>query len=76
MASYDVDRFRAFVLSPNLTRLINIPPKVMALLVTDYRALLDFGLNFLKHVLFSEKFIEEYPDAYEKRLARKRERAE
>lgn len=38
--------------------------------------LLDLGLNFLKHVLFGEKFIEEYPDAYEKRLARKRERAE
>lgn len=36
-------------------------------------ALLDFGLNFLKHVLLDEKFIEEYPDAYEKRLSRKRE---
>lgn len=47
----------------------------MALLMADDEALLDFGLNFLKHVLFGEKFIEEYPDAYEKRLARKRERA-
>ena len=45
------------------------------MLVGDDEALLDFGLNFLKHVLFGEKFIEEYPDAYEKRLAQKRERA-
>jgi len=76
MASYDVDRFRAFVMSPNFNETYNIPPEVMALLVADDEALLDFGLNFLKHVLFGEKFIEEYPDAYEKRLARKRERGE
>ena len=48
----------------------------MALLVAGDEALLDIGLNFLKHVLFDEKFIEEYSDAYEKRLAPKRERSE
>ncbi|HEX7972688.1 MAG TPA: hypothetical protein VF501_10905 [Thiobacillus sp.] len=36
----------------------------------------DFGLNFLRHTLFGEKFVEERPDAYEKRLARRRALAE
>jgi hypothetical protein len=76
MASYDVDRFRAFVMRPNFNETYKIPPEVMALLVADDEAPLDFSLNFLKHVLFGENFIEEYPDAYEKRLARKRERSE
>jgi hypothetical protein len=75
MASYDVDRFRAFVMSPNFNETYVIAPEVMALLVADDEALLDFGLNFLKHVLFAEKFVEEYPDALDKRLARKAERA-
>ena len=57
MASYDVDRFRAFVISPNFNETYNIPPEVMALLVGDDETLLDFGLNFIKHVLFGENFI-------------------
>jgi len=48
----------------------------MATLVADDEALLDFGFNFLRHPLFGEKFGEERPDAYEKRLARRRAMAE
>ena len=76
MASYDVDRFRAFVMSESFNETYDIPVEVMATLVADDEALLDFGLNFLRHALFGEKFVEERPDAYEKRLARRRTMAE
>lgn len=76
MASYDVDRFRAFVMSPSFNDTYDIPVEVMATLIADDEALLDFGLNFLRHALFGEKFVEERPDAYEKRLARRRALAE
>ncbi len=47
----------------------DIPVDVMAMLIADDEALLDFALNFLRHTLFGEKFVEEHPDVYEKRLA-------
>ena len=72
MASYDMDRFRAFIMSPSFNETYNIPVEVMALLIADDEALLDFGLNFLRHTLFGEDFIEQHPGAYEKRLERKR----
>ena len=72
MASYDMDRFRAFIMSPSFNETYNIPVEVMALLIADDEALLDFGLNFLRHALFGEDFIEQHPGAYEKRLERKR----
>ena len=76
MASYDMDRFRAFIMSPSFNEAYNIPVEIMAMLVADDEALLDFGLNFLRHSLFGEDFIEQHPGAYEKRLERKRAMAE
>jgi hypothetical protein len=76
MASYDVDRFRAFVMSPSFNDTYNIPVEIMAALIADDEALLDFGMNFLRHALFGEDFVEQHPGAYEKRLARKRALAE
>jgi hypothetical protein len=72
MASYDVDRFRAFVMSKSFNETYIVPPETLATVLADDEALLDFGLNFLRHVLFNEKFLDEHPDALEKRLARKR----
>lgn len=76
MVSYDVDRFRAFVTSESFNRTYDIPLDVMAVLVADDEALLDFGYNFLKHSLFGERFLEEKPGAYEERMARLQSRAE
>lgn len=76
MASYDIDRFRAFIMSPSFNETYNIPVEQMATLVADDEALLEFGVSFLRHTLFGEKCIEEYPDALEKRLARRRAMAE
>lgn len=71
MASYDLDRFRAFVMSPSFNDTYDIQAEEMAVLVADDEALLDFGMNFLRHALFGEKCIPEHPDAYDKRLARR-----
>jgi len=76
MASYDIDRFRAFVMSPSFNETYSIPVEQMAALVADDEALLEFGVSFLRHTLFGEKCIEEHPDALDKRLARRRAMAE
>lgn len=76
MASYDLDRFRAFVISPSFNDTYEVPVETMAEIVADDEKLLDFAMNFLKQVLFNEKFLEERPGAQEKRMARMKEKAE
>jgi len=76
MASYDVDRFRAFVSSESFNKTYDVPLEVMATLLADDEALMDFGYNFLKHVLFNEKFLEERDGAYEERMERLKAKAE
>ncbi len=76
MASYDIDRFRAFVSSDSFNRTYDIPLEVMASLLADDETLLEFGYNFLKHALFGEKFLVEQPGAYEARIERLKTKAE
>lgn len=76
MASYDLDRFRAFVMSPAFNDTYEVPVETMAEIIADDEKLLEFAMNFLKHVLFNEKFLEQKPGVYEKRLARLKEKAE
>jgi len=76
MASYDVDRFRAFVSSDSFNKTYDVPLEVMATLLADDEALLEFGYNFLKHTLFNEKFLEERDGAYEERMERLKAKAE
>ena len=76
MASYDVDRFRAFIASDSFNRTYDVPMEAMAVLLSDDEALMDFGYNFLKHVLFNERFLEERDGAYEARMERLKVKAE
>ena len=76
MASYDVDRFRAFVSSDAFNKTYDVPLEVMATLLADDEALMEFGYNFLKHTLFGERFLEEREGAYEERMERLKSRAE
>ncbi len=76
MASYDIDRFRAFVSSDSFNRTYDVPLEVMATLLADDEALMEFGYNFLKHALFGERFLEERAGAYEERMERLKSRAE
>lgn len=76
MASYDVDRFRAFVSSDSFNKTYDVPLEVMATLLADDEALMEFGYNFLKHALFGERFLEEREGVYEERMERLKARAE
>ncbi|MCX7673889.1 MAG: YkgJ family cysteine cluster protein [Thiobacillaceae bacterium] len=76
MASYDLDRFRAFVMSPSFNDTYEVPVETMAEIVADDEKLLDFAMNFLKQVLFNEPFLTERPGAYERRVQRLKEKAE
>jgi Fe-S-cluster containining protein len=75
MASYDLDRFRAFVISESFNKTYNIPVEEMAELVADDVKLLDFGDRFLRQVLFNEKSIEEKDGIYEARMERLKAKA-
>lgn len=76
MVSYDIDRFRAFVASDAFNKTYDVPLEVMATLLADDEALMEFGYNFLKHTLFGEKFLEERDGAYEQRMERLKAKAE
>lgn len=76
MASYDIDRFRAFIASESFNNTYDVPMEAMAVLLADDEALMDFGYNFLKHVLFNEKFLDERNGAYEARMERLKAKAE
>ncbi len=76
MVSYDIDRFRAFVSSESFNRTYDVPLEVMATLLADDEALMEFGYNFLKHALFGERFLEEREGAYDERMARLKAKAE
>lgn len=76
MASYDIDRFRAFVVSESFNRTYDIPLEQMAELVADDEKLLEFGYAFLRQVLFNEKTIAEKSGVLEARRERLKAKAE
>ena len=76
MASYDIDRFRAFVISDSFNKTYDIPVEQMAELVADDEKLLEFGYTFLRQVLFNEKSIPEREGAYDARLERLKAKTE
>ncbi len=76
MTSYDLDRFRAFVISPSFNESYIVPVETMAEIIADDEKLMEFGFNFLKHSLFNEPFLEEQEGAFEKRRARLNARAQ
>ncbi|MEW6132880.1 MAG: YkgJ family cysteine cluster protein [Pseudomonadota bacterium] len=73
MASYDVDQFREFVMSPAFQDVYDIPAEEQAKWSDDLE-MMDFGFRLIRQVLFNEMTIAMRPDAVERRLARKKER--
>lgn len=76
MASYNVDQFQDFVLSEQFQTSFKLEPELIEKLKTDKVAVLDFGVRFLKQVLFGEKTLEEQENAQEAREAHIKRRAE
>lgn len=76
MASYDIDRFRAFVISEPFNNTYTIPVETMAELIADDEKLMEFSFAFLRHVLFNERSLEEKDGAYESRMDRLKTKGE
>ncbi len=76
MCSFDVDRFRRFVLSDSFQGTYAMEESFYPQIETDDVALLKFGYRFMKQVLFGEKTIRERDGALEKRQEERKEHIE
>jgi len=74
MACYDLDRFLAFVASEPFGETYDIPDAELKDILLDDNNLMQFAFRFLRQVMFGEETIKMRPDAFDKRLARKKER--
>ena len=73
MASYDLDRFRRFVMSDAFIKMYDLTDKEYAELETDDIKLMKFGFTLMKQVFFGEMVIKEREGAWEKRIEERRE---
>jgi Fe-S-cluster containining protein len=74
LASYDIDGFREFVLSPSFDDVFLLSDKDKERLQMDDIELMKFASRFLDQVMFGVFTIARRADAREKRLAKARER--
>ncbi|QEP44114.1 YkgJ family cysteine cluster protein [Ectothiorhodospiraceae bacterium BW-2] len=72
MACYNIDQFRTFVASDGFQQSFDIEEERMANILLDDVALMLFGFDFLKHVLFGEEQIKLKEGVMEQRLAKDR----
>jgi len=73
MASYDLDRFRRFVMSDSFIKMYDLTDEEYASLEKDDIALMKFGFKLMKQVFFGEMSIKEREGAWEKRIAERKE---
>ncbi|MFA7388636.1 MAG: YkgJ family cysteine cluster protein [Thiohalobacteraceae bacterium] len=74
MACYDMDQFREFIQMPSFDEVYDLAPDFKQKILADDVALMSFGQQFLRQVMFGEDSIPLKPDAYAKRAAKKAER--
>jgi Fe-S-cluster containining protein len=75
MACYDVDRFREFIKSEGFNATFDIDDATRKSLYDDDLALLKFGEQMIRQVMFGEESIQRKADAYEQLKARRKEQA-
>ena len=73
MCSYDVDRFRKFIGSPNFRTVYDLEDDFYNSLLQDDYELVKFGFRLLAQVLFGEQTVPLIKDAYEKRYEERKE---
>jgi Fe-S-cluster containining protein len=73
MASYDMDRFRRFVMSDAFIKMYDLTDEEYEQLEKDDIALMKFGFRLMKQVFFGELTIKEREGAWEKRVEERRE---
>jgi hypothetical protein len=73
MACYDIDRFREFVRSEGFNATFDIDDATRQSLYTDDLALLKFGEQMIRQIMFGEETIRKKDDAYDALKARRQE---
>lgn len=73
MASYDVDRFRRFVMSDSFIKMYDLTDEQYTELEKDDTAIMKFGFRLMKQVFFGEMSIKERKGAWDKRAEERRE---
>ncbi len=73
MCSYDIDRFREFVLTDNFKATYNIHTDTWAQIEQDDTALMKFGFTLMKQVLFGEVSIPLHKQATEDRIKKRKD---
>ena len=73
MASYDVDRFRKFITSPNFRTVYEVSDDYYKQMMEDDFELVKFGFRLLDQVLFGVETVPLVKDAYEKRYQERKE---
>ena len=73
MASYDMDRFRRFVMSDAFIKMYDINDDDYAEFETDDIALMKFGFKLMKQVFFGELTVKEREGAWEGRIKERKE---
>jgi len=73
MASYDVDRFRRFVLSEGFANNYNVDADTIKSFENDDVALVQFGFKLMLQVFYGDKSIDEKDGAYNKRMEERKE---
>ncbi len=73
MCSYDVDRFRKFIVSPNFRTVYDLKDDYYTTLLEDDFELVTFGFKLLAQILFGDKTVPLVKDAYEKRYEERKD---
>lgn len=73
MATYDLDRFKRFITSPNFQSVYIVDDATYETFENDDVALLEFGYRFLRQILFGEMTIDLKKEVVEKRAEERKE---
>ena len=73
MASYDVDRFRRFVMSEAFIKMYDLTNEEYDALEKDDIAIMKFGFALMKQVFFGEVTVKEREGAWDKRAEERRD---
>ena len=73
MCSYDMDRFRRFVLSDNFRNSYDLEDSVYEVLGKEDVSLMQFGVRFMQQAFFGERSIPEREGAWEERVKSRKE---
>ncbi len=73
MCSYDMDRFRRFVLSENFRNTYDLEDSTYEVLAKEDISLMQFGVRLMKQAFFGERTIQEKDGAWEQRVQQREE---